>query len=102
MSHGPCSVYDADAPHVEAHLLSSLFLPILGIFYGLQEITHMLDRGEFIAGNKREFVHAQLTLLYEVNKLSMFKGFPNELYVCMSHREKVSNLLKDFSRSRTR
>src|SRR3982751_2711736 len=41
LSGGPCSVYDADAPPADDRIFET-GLPILGVCYGLQFITHRL------------------------------------------------------------
>ena len=56
LSGGPCSVYDADAPPADPKVLG-LGVPILGICYGLQFITHHLG-GKVRAADKREYGHA--------------------------------------------
>ena len=61
LSGGPCSVYDADAPPADPALLS-LGLPILGICYGLQFITHHLG-GKVRPADKREYGHAEVSVV---------------------------------------
>ena len=50
LSGGPCSVYDADAPAADPAMLE-LGVPVLGICYGLQFITHHLG-GKVRAGRQ--------------------------------------------------
>ena len=61
LSGGPCSVYDADAPPADERVLA-LGVPVLGICYGLQFITHKLG-GKVSAGVKREYGHAEVCLI---------------------------------------
>src|SRR5207248_11277703 len=60
LSGGPCSVYDADAPPADERVLT-LGLPVLGICYGLQYITHKLG-GKVEPAAKREYGHAQVAV----------------------------------------
>jgi GMP synthase (glutamine-hydrolysing) len=59
LSGGPCSVYDADAPPADPEMLT-LGLPILGICYGLQFLTHHLG-GKVRPADKREYGPAQVS-----------------------------------------
>src|SRR6202050_3943750 len=55
---GRGSVYDADAPAADPGMLT-LGLPILGICYGLQFLTHHLG-GKVRSADKREYGPAQV------------------------------------------
>jgi len=61
LSGGPASVYEADAPQVPDYVFSSR-LPILGICYGMQALTHALG-GRVAPSNSREYGPAQLNTL---------------------------------------
>ena len=50
LSGGPGSVYDADAPGLDEHLLE-LGVPILGICYGMQEVIR-LRGGQVVSGRQ--------------------------------------------------
>jgi GMP synthase (glutamine-hydrolysing) len=58
LSGGPASVYDVEAPHIPPYVLQSQ-LPILGICYGMQALTHALG-GQVAASNKREYGLAEI------------------------------------------
>src|SRR5271170_7392218 len=58
LSGGPSSVYDADAPKCDAKVLA-LGIPVLGICYGMQWITHALG-GKVEKADRREYGRAQL------------------------------------------
>ena len=58
LSGGPCSVYDADAPEADPAVLE-MGVPVLGICYGLQFITHHLG-GKVEPAPAREYGHAQV------------------------------------------
>ena len=92
LSGGPCSVYDADAPPADPKVLG-LGLPILGICYGLQFITHHLG-GKVRAADKREYGHADVRIVDDKNAL--FDGLPADLTVWMSHGDEALELPPGF------
>ncbi|MBD3265137.1 glutamine-hydrolyzing GMP synthase [bacterium] len=91
LSGGPYSVYQDNAPHAPEGLWD-LGIPILGICYGLQEMSYAL-KGKVEAGDHREYGHAILQLLD--NQL-LFNDLPDELRVWMSHGDKVLHLPEGF------
>ena len=92
LSGGPCSVYDADAPPADPKVLG-LGVPILGICYGLQFITHHLG-GKVRAADKREYGHADVHVVDDKNAL--FDGLPADLTVWMSHGDEALELPAGF------
>jgi GMP synthase (glutamine-hydrolysing) len=60
LSGGPASVYAEGAPIVDPGIFE-LGVPILGICYGMQIITHLLG-GEVARGEKREYGPAKLEI----------------------------------------
>jgi GMP synthase (glutamine-hydrolysing) len=92
LSGGPCSVYDADAPPADPKVLG-LGVPILGICYGLQFITHHLG-GKVRAADKREYGHADVHVVDDKNAL--FDGLPADLTVWMSHGDEALELPEGF------
>src|SRR5712692_710649 len=60
LSGGPSSVYDPDAPKCDPKVLA-LGVPVLGICYGMQWITHTLG-GKVEKAERREYGRAQLSL----------------------------------------
>lgn len=99
LSGGPYSVYETDAPHVDPAVFDSN-IPVLGICYGLQEIAWHYGKN-VLAGDKREYGHASITITRDENEEShiykLFKGLGNELEVWMSHGDKLSHLPPTFS-----
>mmetsp|Transcript_32368 Transcript_32368/g.52327 ORF Transcript_32368/g.52327 Transcript_32368/m.52327 type:complete len:521 (+) Transcript_32368:99-1661(+) len=91
LSGGPSSVYEEEAPHADAGIWS-LGIPILGICYGLQEMTRALG-GEVSPGTKREFGRAELDV---IEPGQLFADLPTKLEVWMSHGDKVTQLPHDF------
>src|SRR5271154_1057845 len=71
LSGGPSSVYDADAPKCDAGILA-LGVPVLGICYGMQWITHALG-GKVEKAERREYGRAQLDIGCESK---LFSGLP--------------------------
>jgi len=92
LSGGPCSVYDADAPPADPEILS-LGLPVLGICYGLQFITHHLG-GRVRSAMKREYGHADVEIVDFSNPL--FAELPASLHVWMSHGDEALDLPPGF------
>jgi GMP synthase (glutamine-hydrolysing) len=82
LSGGPASVYETDAPLIPDYVLQS-GLPILGICYGMQALTHQLG-GQVAASTKREYGSAEIEVLKE-NPLI----FGTELAVWMSHGDRI-------------
>jgi GMP synthase (glutamine-hydrolysing) len=92
LSGGPCSVYDADAPAADPEVLN-LGLPVLGICYGLQFITHHLG-GKVRSAAKREYGHAEVELIDKANPL--FAEIPASIHVWMSHGDEALELPAGF------
>ena len=98
LSGGPYSVYDEDAPHVDAAVFD-LGVPILGICYGLQEIAWHYGK-QVAAGEQREYGHATLSIkrhsqdAHSVDRL--FANVGEQIDVWMSHGDKLSRLPDDF------
>ena len=92
LSGGPCSVYDADAPPADPKVLE-LGLPILGICYGLQFITHHLG-GKVRPAEKREYGQADVQVVDANNPL--FDGLPADMSVWMSHGDEAMELPPGF------
>ena len=92
LSGGPSSVYDSDAPPADPRILDS-GLPILGICYGLQWITHHLG-GKVRPADKREYGFAQVTILD--TELPLFADMPATMEVWMSHGDHAQELPADF------
>jgi GMP synthase (glutamine-hydrolysing) len=93
LSGGPCSVYDADAPAADPGMLA-LGLPILGICYGLQFLTHHLG-GKVRPADKREYGPAHVSL--EQTDSPLFAGLPPSFDVWMSHGDEALELPPGFS-----
>ena len=91
LSGGPCSVYDVDAPPADPAVLN-LGLPVLGICYGLQFMTHTLG-GTVHAASKREYGHAEVSVL---ESSALFAGMPETLSVWMSHGDEADTLAPGF------
>lgn len=92
LSGGPNSVYDEGAPTLAEHILA-LEVPILGICYGMQLLVHTLG-GKVIAGKKREYGPAKITLTPQSGHL--FANAPASLDVWMSHGDRVETLPPGF------
>jgi GMP synthase (glutamine-hydrolysing) len=88
LSGGPKSVYEENAPFIQKFILES-GLPILGICYGMQALTHALG-GKVDPSAEREYGHAEIQDLIP-NVLTT-----NITKVWMSHGDKVTQLPEGF------
>ncbi len=84
LSGGPNSVYEASAPQLPAHVLES-GLPVLGICYGMQALTHALG-GVVAPSAAREFGPAHIT---HAAHSPLLDGLPERLNVWMSHGDRI-------------
>jgi len=91
LSGGPASVYDKKAPLCDPGLFK-LSVPILGICYGMQLMTHLLG-GKVARALKREYGRADLLI---DDPSDLFKGLPNRTSVWMSHGDRIETLPPGF------
>jgi len=84
LSGGPSSVTDAEAPLPDPGIFS-LKIPILGICYGMQLITHLLG-GRVLPSKRREYGGADLQVTVPSE---LFRGLENTLQVWMSHGDRI-------------
>ncbi|WP_314292254.1 glutamine-hydrolyzing GMP synthase [Leptotrichia massiliensis] len=91
-SGGPASVYEKDAPTVNPEVFN-LNLPILGICYGMQLITH-LNGGKVEKADSREFGKAVLEV--ENNNNPLFTGVKKSSNIWMSHNDHITELPTGF------
>jgi GMP synthase (glutamine-hydrolysing) len=84
-------VYDDAAPKADPKVLE-LGLPVLGICYGLQFITHHLG-GRVVPAAAREYGHAEVTV---TDPAAIFYGLPETLAVWMSHGDHAEELAPGF------
>jgi len=92
LSGGPASVYQPDAPLAPTYIYES-HLPILGICYGMQVLTHQLG-GQVAPGTKQEYGHAILHLS-DVDS-PLFADLPSSSPVWMSHGDKIEQIPTGF------
>ncbi len=89
LSGGPASVYAAAAPRIPQYIFDSQ-VPVLGICYGMQALTHQLG-GKVAASTEREYGPAQVEVIS-----------PNPLLpigshrVWMSHGDRIESLPSGF------
>ncbi len=96
LSGGPSSVYDSDAPKCDPKVLE-LGIPVLGICYGMQWITHTLG-GKVEKAERREYGRAHLEVDCDggPNSSELFAGVPEELRIWNSHGDHVRGLPAGF------
>ncbi|MFZ3151407.1 MAG: glutamine-hydrolyzing GMP synthase [Anaerolineaceae bacterium] len=82
LSGGPLSIYDQGAPYLQEYLLES-GLPILGICYGMQALTHALG-GKVQPAKAHEYGLTQVKVLLDNPLLQ-----EDALTVWMSHGDRI-------------
>jgi GMP synthase (glutamine-hydrolysing) len=94
LSGGPSSVYDKKAPTVAKELFDQN-IPILGICYGMQLVTH-LSGGEVAKASHREFGRADLHI---DDRSDLFKdvGAGGSTVVWMSHGDRIERMPPGFT-----
>ncbi|MGH9735371.1 MAG: glutamine-hydrolyzing GMP synthase [Candidatus Acidiferrales bacterium] len=92
LSGGPSSVYDANAPVCNPEVLR-LGIPVLGICYGMQWMTHTLG-GRVERADRREYGPAELGIREES---PLFKDLPRTIKVWESHGDHVVGLPDGFA-----
>ncbi len=88
---GPASVYGEDSPKCTKELFE-LGIPILGICYGMQLMTHTLG-GNVARADKREYGTTDVNI---DNSSLLFQGFEGKNGFLMSHTDYVEKLPEGF------
>lgn len=88
LSGGPSSVYDQNAPELNLDYLE-LNLPVLGICYGLQALSHAINPGSVEKAHKREFGRASLIV---DDASDLLKDIETRTVVWMSHGDHIKDL----------
>jgi GMP synthase (glutamine-hydrolysing) len=83
LSGGPDSVFDKGAPRCDRRLFE-LGVPVVGICYGMQLMSHVLG-GEVRRAGKREYGQA----VFEAGNGSLVAGMSPESRVWMSHGDSI-------------
>ena len=91
-SGGPASVYEKDSPTVDKAVFD-LEIPILGICYGMQLITH-LNGGKVEKAESREFGKAILEVIDDRNPL--LSDISKTSSIWMSHNDHITVLPDGF------
>jgi GMP synthase (glutamine-hydrolysing) len=84
MSGGPESVYQPDAPTLPPYVFKA-GLPVLGICYGMQLLTHTLG-GKVGPASAREYGPAKVHL---TGYAPLWQGLPPTIGVWMSHGDRI-------------
>lgn len=92
LSGGPASVHEADAP-VPAPGVLDLPVPVLGICYGMQWLTHT-DGGAVASRDEREYGRTELSLAADCD---LFAGLDGAQTVWMSHGDDVERLAAGYT-----
>ena len=88
---GPASVYGENAPKCDPEIFN-LGIPVLGICYGMQLMTHILG-GEVQRAGKREYGVTEVEIK---NNSKLFEGFGDTNNFLMSHTDFVAKLPEGF------
>ncbi|SNE43671.1 GMP synthase [Streptococcus pneumoniae] len=93
LSGGPNSVYEDGSFDIDPEIFE-LGIPILGICYGMQLLTHKLGGKVVPAGDAGNREYGQSTLTHTPSAL--FESTPDEQTVLMSHGDAVTEIPADF------
>src|SRR5574340_4021 len=88
LSGGPRSAYESGAPFIQDFILQSE-LPILGICYGMQALTHALG-GQVDPAAEREYGPAEIETLIHSSMLDAIHQ------VWMSHGDRITRMPEGF------
>lgn len=91
LTGGPYNAYEEGAPLPNKEIFE-LGIPVLGICYGLQSMSHVLG-GTIVRAEKREYGAQDITL----ESCPIFKGFTGTHSCWMSHTNQVGTLPRGFS-----
>jgi GMP synthase (glutamine-hydrolysing) len=91
LSGGPSSVYDKDAPLCDPKVLE-LGVPVLGICYGMQWLSHTLG-GKVERADRREYGPAHVEI---ENGAAIFRGISGRMKTWSSHGDNVVGLPPGF------
>jgi GMP synthase (glutamine-hydrolysing) len=94
LSGGPASVYDRKAPTIPKPLLES-GIPILGICYGMQVMTHVLG-GTVARSSHREYGPATLQIDDCTDLFNGFSGGQGTPMAWMSHGDRIERMPPGF------
>jgi GMP synthase (glutamine-hydrolysing) len=95
LSGGPASVYQRNAPKLNPEFLE-LRVPVLGICYGMQAISHLLG-GQVRRARHREYGRAEVS--FTGGGGALFRGTPKRWVSWMSHGDYVKRPPKGFIRT---
>jgi GMP synthase (glutamine-hydrolysing) len=84
LSGGPSSIYDKNAPLPDGRIFE-LGIPLLGICYGMQVMSHMLG-GRVTRSRRREYGRALLKI---DERKDVFRKIPARGVVWMSHGDRI-------------
>ncbi len=94
LSGGPASVYDRGAPTVQTQLFE-LDIPVLGICYGMQLMTHLLG-GVVAKAQKREYGKADMIVQEGTDLFQNIRSSPHRTAVWMSHGDRIEKMPAGF------
>jgi len=94
LSGGPASIYDNDAPIADRAILD-LKVPVLGICYGMQYLTHILG-GLVARADDREYGSAAMTIEDDQDLFHGFTKREREM-AWMSHGDRIDHMPEGFT-----
>ncbi|OLY82375.1 GMP synthase [glutamine-hydrolyzing] [Smittium mucronatum] len=97
LSGSPYSNTDEGAPHVDSKVFD-LGVPVLGICYGLQEISRIKGGDSTGLSRKSEYGFANLEIVHSTHSHAnlLLEGLQNPTQVWMSHGDHIDNLPTGF------